>query len=71
MLKIIGLTLLASCFTAFGFIQKSDMFSKLNCTAASFHQQGKLVKIHLLLAPDYAKRSDFERIIIQEVCKIK
>jgi hypothetical protein len=71
MLKIIGTVLIVFCITTFAFIQKSDMFGKLNCTAASLHQQGKLVKIHLLLAPDYAKRSDFERIMIQKVCDIK
>jgi hypothetical protein len=71
MLKVIGTLLIVFCLTIFVFIQESDMFGKSNCTAATLHQQGKLVKIHLSLAPDYAKRSDIERIIIQQVCNIK
>ena len=53
------------------FLQSSSMFSQLNCTAANLHNQGRLVKIQLMLAPDYAKRSSVEQIIIQYGCKIK
>jgi hypothetical protein len=53
------------------FLQSSNMFSDLNCTAANLHNKGKLVKIQLMLAPDYAKRSPIEQLIIQYGCKIK
>ncbi len=53
------------------FLQSSEMFSDLNCTAANFHNKGKLVKIQLMLAPDYAKLSPVEQLIVQYGCKIK
>jgi len=71
MLKVIGTLLIVFSLIVFVFIHESDMFGKSNCVAAKLHQQGKLVKIHLLLAPDYAKRSNIERVIIQQVCNIK
>jgi hypothetical protein len=63
--------ILIACVVGMIFIQSSAMFSDLNCTAANFHNEGKLVKIHLLLAPDYAARSPIEQLIIQYSCKIK
>ncbi|MFT6910485.1 MAG: hypothetical protein ACJAS1_007214, partial [Oleiphilaceae bacterium] len=40
-------------------------------TAANLHNQGKLVKVQLMLAPDYARRSPVEQLVIQYGCKIK
>lgn len=52
-------------------INTSDAFSTANCTAAKLHQEGKLKKVHLMLAPDYARRTDIERLVIQQLCKMK
>jgi hypothetical protein len=71
MLKTVGVILIFLCIASFIFVQKSEMFGDLNCTAARLHQKGELVKIQLMIAPDYARRSDFERILIQQVCNIK
>jgi hypothetical protein len=66
----IGVVLIA-LIVGFIYLQSSEMFSKLNCTAANFHYQGKLVKVQLMLAPDYARRSPVEQVVIQYGCKIK
>ena len=71
MLKKISVLVISICFLGLLFIQTSEMFSDFNCVAAKLHQKGELIKIQLLLAPDYAKRSDVERIVIQGVCKFK
>jgi hypothetical protein len=52
-------------------VMNPEIMGQANCTAAKFHEEGKLVKIHLTFAPDYANRNDFERLLIQWACKLK